>query len=76
MKVGCSINYFNFLSDFVPYKFSPKYELLNIYVQSNEKDSVKFMGNVILTMREKIPSMQTKEIKYKTREILEGINTY
>ncbi len=62
-RIDESISGFQFLSDYIPAKFFPKYELFNLYMIKNDTASAIKMARVILDMPVKVPSFQVDEMK-------------
>lgn len=72
-KVEESMAAYRFLSDYIPARFAPKYELFNLYLIRNDTASAIKMAQDILSMPVKIESFRVDEIKndvgMKYREI-------
>ena len=68
-----SIENFTWLSNFLPHLFKPKFKLLKLYKESNQKAKARQIGEVILKMPVKIPSINVDSLKSDTREILNSI---
>jgi O-antigen ligase len=62
-RVDESIAGFQFLSNYIPAKFFPKYELFNLYLIKNDTASAIKIARIILHMPVKIPSFQVDELK-------------
>jgi O-antigen ligase len=59
-----------FLVNYLPNKFLPKYNLLQTYILRNDTINVKKTANTILQMPVKINSFQVEQIMENTRDIL------
>ena len=62
-KVDESISGYQFLSDYIPARFAPKYALLNLYLIKNDTPDALKMARVILDMPVKVASFSVDEIK-------------
>jgi O-antigen polymerase len=52
----------------VPNRFVPKYMLMRLYIEMNRTDEAMSLAADILTMKEKVPSVEVQQIKFATRE--------
>jgi tetratricopeptide (TPR) repeat protein len=68
-----AIENFEWLSNFIPSLFAPKYELLKLYNEKGDNENAKRMANIILTMPVKIPSDRVEQIKEDTKKILQNL---
>lgn len=57
-------------SNFLPNRFLPKYNLLELYVLQKDTPNVQQTGKRILQMPVKIPSYKVSQIKQNTQKIL------
>lgn len=59
-----------FLTNYLPNKFSPKYDLLKLYAKKADSMNVKKIGRIIMEMPIKIQSIQIDLIKQNTHDTL------
>ena len=57
------------LCDFLPNKFAPRYELLKLYKKIGDTSGVRKVADIILTMPVKVPSDEVNRIKEEAKEI-------
>lgn len=69
-KYNCAISNQQFLVNYLPNKFLPKYNLLQTYILRNDTINVKKTANTILQMPVKINSFEVEQIKKNTQDIL------
>jgi len=58
-----AIETWQWLCDFLPNRFAPRYELLKLYKKTGDTTGVKKVARIILTMPVKIPSAEVDRIK-------------
>lgn len=69
-----AIENFEFLSCFIPSQFYPKYEIAKIYQETGDTLELRRIGNVILNMPVKIPSLQVDGMKKDIRAMINRLN--
>jgi hypothetical protein len=72
-SVNQAIAKYEWLSNFLPNKFEPKFQLLTLYKEINDITNIRRIGNRIITMPVKNNSPRVIDIKRKTSEILNEI---
>ncbi len=65
-----AIKYQTVLVNYLPNKFSPKYKLMLLQELKGDIVKTREVGNQILNMPVKVPSVEVEMIKHRTREIL------
>lgn len=65
-----TIENFEMASNLIPSKFTPKLELLNLYLQCHDTTKAKQMSEIILSMPVKKPSPRINEIQNQAKGIL------
>ena len=68
-----AIEHFGWLSNYLPNRFSPKFELLKIYKETGDTAKARETGRLILTMPIKIPSGEVDRIKQETKIIMRDL---
>ncbi len=68
-----AIENFEWLSNYLPNRFRPKYELLKLYKEAGDTANVMRLANVILTMPVKIPSAEVYRIKQETKSLISAL---
>jgi len=69
-KYDAAIANQQFLTNYLPNKFKPKYDLLQFYVLRNDTINIQKTGEIILQLPKKIPSAEVERMKENTRNIL------
>jgi hypothetical protein len=69
-----AIENFEWVANYIPNRFRPKYNLLKLYIKNNNITSAKVIAHSILKMPVKVPSPEVNDIKNETEKILESIN--
>ncbi|WP_186452627.1 O-antigen ligase family protein [Chitinophaga polysaccharea] len=69
-----AIECYKWVSDYIPSLFTPRFNLLKLYLQSGNITEALKTGNTIITMSPKIPSDEVDNIKQETRQMLEKYN--
>jgi hypothetical protein len=71
---NAAVNSQLFLANYLPNKFRPKYNLLQIYIRQNDTLNIIRTGKMILDMPKKKSSFEIEQIKRDTRDILKKYN--
>jgi tetratricopeptide (TPR) repeat protein len=54
---------YQYLANYVPHKFTPKYKIFQLYLKSKKYKEAKKIGDILLSMPIKIPSQTIDDIK-------------
>jgi len=65
---------FEFVKNYIPYTFEPKYNLMRVYLESGNYSQARAMADLIINTSPKIPSDKVTFIKRETVRMLHTIN--